>query len=572
MWLRAITFWAASTALAIGLLTGVAWVIGYGAGELWIPHLLSSMLFMVAAAELYAAGAGRERVRQGCALLLCTLVVIGAALLLLRGLPGPHDVAASLPTVVGFAFVATSMALCRHYPALAHRFTGAAGIVVLTGVCGWLLAVQVSASLLAGMAPITLAALGAICLGLVAQEPERAPASWLTRNASGARLARHLVVAVIAIPLGLGWVLRGLQHVAGLDAEAGQALFVAATIVTLGAVLAAVVDRLDRAELIARQERHAARAELAHREAQFRAAFRNAPIGSAVATPDGRFLRVNPALCAMSGYDEQQLLALAPLGIVHPADRPAIVRQFSRPTEDGADTVTLQHRILTPSGDERFVETRVTWLRDSSGALAEALLQLLDVTDRHRREVELRRLADHDALTGLLNRRALQDRLQRRLSNLTRTGGAVMLFDLDGFKSVNDTLGHAAGDELLVGVARALDRRLRDDDLIARLGGDEFAIVLPRIERTAIERVAADLVTVVREQAATVDGRHPGMVTVSIGITELAPGVSAETLLDRADRAMYAAKAAGKNGYAIHRSGLPAARPERGLLSESISW
>ncbi|MBS1869469.1 MAG: GGDEF domain-containing protein [Actinobacteria bacterium] len=166
---------------------------------------------------------------------------------------------------------------------------------------------------------------------------------------------------------------------------------------------------------------------------------------------------------------------------------------------------------------------------------------------------ELRHLADHDALTGLPNRRRFEQELARHLAHVRRYGpeGAVLILDLDCFKPVNDTFGHAAGDRLLARVACVLQERLRATDVVARLGGDEFAVLLPRVDRAGAGAVARSLVETVRAEALTADARG---VTVSVGVIAFdahAPLVP-EGVLAAADVAMYDAKATGGDGWALY--------------------
>ncbi len=171
---------------------------------------------------------------------------------------------------------------------------------------------------------------------------------------------------------------------------------------------------------------------------------------------------------------------------------------------------------------------------------------------RSRYEAELKHMADHDPLTGLLNRRAYERSLEEHLARGERYGhaGAVMVLDLDSFKEVNDTLGHNAGDELIVRVAGALASRLRESDTLARLGGDEFAILTPTGECEEAESLADSLLGVVRQERAP---RGPGgrerPITASIGVAPLqgAEQLSAEEALINADLAMYDAKEAGRD-------------------------
>ena len=208
-------------------------------------------------------------------------------------------------------------------------------------------------------------------------------------------------------------------------------------------------------------------------------------------------------------------------------------------------------------------------------ALAASMLALLALrrrtlrTQRDLRSLlatasELRHLADHDALTGLPNRRRFEQELARHLAHVRRYGpeGAVLVLDLDCFKPVNDTFGHAAGDRLLARVAYVLRDRLRATDVVARIGGDEFAILLPRVDGGGAGAVARSLVETVRAEALTADARG---VTISIGVIafdERAPLVP-EGVLAAADIAMYDAKAAGGDGWALYAEPrVTASRPQ----------
>jgi diguanylate cyclase (GGDEF)-like protein len=186
---------------------------------------------------------------------------------------------------------------------------------------------------------------------------------------------------------------------------------------------------------------------------------------------------------------------------------------------------------------------------------------------------ELRHLADHDALTGLPNRRRFEQELARHLAHVRRYGpeGAALVLDLDCFKPVNDTFGHAAGDRLLARVACVLRDRLRTTDVVARLGGDEFAILLPRVDAAGAGAVARSLVETVRAEALTADARS---VTISIGVIafdERAPAVP-EGVLAAADLAMYDAKAAGGDGWAFYAEArVVAAAPQPTFLLSGAS-
>jgi diguanylate cyclase (GGDEF)-like protein len=199
---------------------------------------------------------------------------------------------------------------------------------------------------------------------------------------------------------------------------------------------------------------------------------------------------------------------------------------------------------------QALVQRRLAERDEAEQALEEVRLE--EAASRRRYEAELRHMADHDPLTGLLNRRAYERSLKEHLERGERYGhaGAVMVLDLDSFKEINDTLGHRAGDELIVRVAGALASRLRESDTLARLGGDEFAILTPLGGRAESETLARSLLEVVRrEHAPRGPGGRERPITASIGVAPLegVEQLSAEEALINADLAMYDAKEAGRD-------------------------
>jgi diguanylate cyclase (GGDEF)-like protein len=212
-----------------------------------------------------------------------------------------------------------------------------------------------------------------------------------------------------------------------------------------------------------------------------------------------------------------------------------------------------------------------TWtlvLRDPSGpgnsfplaigliglALAAMLGSLIFVWSRSERMQELQRLASHDSLTGLKNRRRFEEDLRTELarSRRERQPGALLMLDIDDFKGVNDTLGHPAGDRVIEEISRVLSDRIRETDVLARLGGDEFAIVLPGTDEARARHVAEAIATAVREHELAENGGR--RVTVSIGVTQFGNGGSDDfdTVLSAADNAMYGAKGAGRDTIRVY--------------------
>jgi diguanylate cyclase (GGDEF)-like protein/PAS domain S-box-containing protein len=209
-------------------------------------------------------------------------------------------------------------------------------------------------------------------------------------------------------------------------------------------------------------------------------------------------------------------------------------------------------------------------LRDASGAIVGCLGFGLDIGEQKRYEAQLGHLADHDALTDLLNRRRFERELRLALtpSRLQSGSGALLWCDIDHFKYINDSLGHRTGDELLVKVAASLRENVRRDDVLARLGGDEFAALLPRADAGEASQLAQRLLEAVQSITVKVGGKAV-RTTISIGVV-LFPehGAGVEELLSRADLAMYEAKRGGRNRCRLFDGG----HEWQERLSSEVAW
>jgi diguanylate cyclase (GGDEF)-like protein len=296
-----------------------------------------------------------------------------------------------------------------------------------------------------------------------------------------------------------------------------------------------------------------------------RTAIEQSPLATAILGPDGRYLLVNASWNALWGLGEGE-----PLGDPNVFESKrlrvlGLTPYLEECAQNGEVTTPLLLR------EAMGPETRPRWLRafiypvrdEEAGTLLEMGLVIEDVTERKALEDQLAHQAFHDPLTGLPNRALFLDRLGHALSRAKRQpegdGVAVLYMDLDDFKRFNDSLGHQAGDRLLVGVAERVASRLRLGDTFARFGGDEFAMLLEDPENVShaadvAERIKRDL-----SAPFEVDG-HQAVVTASIGIVAAVPGESgegyAEELMRRADIAMYRGKSEGKDRHEVFSPGM----------------
>ncbi len=312
-------------------------------------------------------------------------------------------------------------------------------------------------------------------------------------------------------------------------------------------------DRIE-ALIVARDVTEARQREqqLAGAKERLASLFEEAPFGIVVCDLEGRVTDVNPAACHLVGYTRDDLVgsAVFPFG-TEPAE---VARICSDLTTDPAGRGAAETRIRHRDGHWVDVAFEGIVMHDRDGVPEELLFNAVDVSERRRFEAQLAHLAEHDPLTGLANRRRFDHELERHLDLCERYGarGALLMIDLDHFKEVNDSLGHGAGDQLIVSVAELLRTRMRKSDLVARLGGDEFAILLPEADRLSAENVARDVVKLVEARACFADGSRPRRITASIGVVLIdRGGVTPSQLVSTADMTMYDAKESGRNRYVI---------------------
>ncbi len=295
-------------------------------------------------------------------------------------------------------------------------------------------------------------------------------------------------------------------------------------------------------------ERKRAEEALHESEHRFRRVFEDSAMGMAVVSPDGTLLKVNPALCQMLLYTEEELQQGSP-EINHFADSRQYLEQSRRLQNGELNSYSLERRYLRKDGTVMWGRLTSSAIRNPSGELLYSIHIVEDVTDRRAAEDQLAYQAQHDVLTGLPNRRLLEDRLQQAIAYAKRGAGVVGLFyiDLDSFKIVNDSLGHTTGDVLLQQVAIRLRAAVRESDTLARNGGDEFVLLAADLKDARTARLVAEKLRRSLKEPFRI-GAHELFVTASIGISLYPQDASDSIGLQRnADVAMYDAKRTGKD-------------------------
>ncbi|HZI47006.1 MAG TPA: EAL domain-containing protein, partial [Pyrinomonadaceae bacterium] len=302
------------------------------------------------------------------------------------------------------------------------------------------------------------------------------------------------------------------------------------------------------------EEQRAITQELRQSEEQFRSSFDNAAIGMALVLPNGKWLGVNPSLCVMLGYSEPELLALDMQSVMHPEQLGEHLAQIYHLSHEGPGSSTLEVRLLHKEGHTLWAQMSASLVRDEQGQPMRIVYQVQDVTERKRAEEQLLHDAYHDSLTGLANRSLFTDHLRLAMERARRHDNhlfGVLFMDLDRFKNVNDSLGHAHGDQLLLAVSERLQKCVRPEDTVARFGGDEFAILLNSIENSIDVIRTAERIQQMISQPFTL-GHHEIFTTASVGITLSSLGYAeANELLRDADTAMYRAKAIGTGRFEV---------------------
>ncbi|MBE0621563.1 MAG: EAL domain-containing protein [Burkholderiales bacterium] len=276
----------------------------------------------------------------------------------------------------------------------------------------------------------------------------------------------------------------------------------------------------------------------------------------------GFFVEASAGLLSLLGYSFEYLAAARLRDVIVSEDVEELEDALKRLSDAAGTCECVTLRMIKSVTQTAWVELRL--IRDSGASGAGVLVVGRDFTEHRKREQELTRAAAHDALTGLPNRALLAARLDQALAQTQRSGQgfAVAVADIDGFKRINDSLGHAAGDALLMQIAARLKAELRGVDTVARVGGDEFVLVLPEIETPEqADSLARRLIDSM--QTPFLAGEHTQFVTISIGVAlHPSQATDAESLTRCADAALYRAKDLGRNCWQLFSQELVAKRFE----------
>ncbi|WP_449420312.1 EAL domain-containing protein [Phormidium nigroviride] len=300
---------------------------------------------------------------------------------------------------------------------------------------------------------------------------------------------------------------------------------------------------------------------LLQREQRFRSLIENATDITVILNASGEYDYISPSVKRILGYAPEIAIGRSALSLAHPDDTAAIAQNLNKAIQNpGISQSPIEYRVRHRTGSWCVLEAVATNLLHDP-AVNGIVINCHDITARKLAEQQLLHDAFHDGLTGLANRALFRERLDHAFAIAKRRKDylfAVMFLDLDRFKVVNDSLGHAIGDRLLIAIARRLEKSLHPGDTVARLGGDEFVILLEDIDSLSSATNLANLLHQELTSPFTVDG-HEVFITVSIGIALSSPECEdAANLLRDADTAMYRAKEQGRDRHEVFNTSMHA--------------
>lgn len=291
---------------------------------------------------------------------------------------------------------------------------------------------------------------------------------------------------------------------------------------------------------------------LRNSEERYRALYEDNPSMYFTVDTVGKVLSVNRFGAEQLGYTVEELVGQSVLNVFYEDDKKVALEQFATYLQNPRQIASWEFRKVRKDGSMMWVKEVARAVRDTDGNTV-VLIVCDDITERKRQDEQIQYLAMHDPLTNLPNRWVLAENLERVVCQSQRGyKSALLLVDLDNFKVVNDTLGHLAGDQLLITLAHFLRRSLRQGDLLARFGGDEFAVLLENTSLQEVRTIAERLYQEVNEFRFSLSS-YVFDFTISIGISFIDGSLDAQSVLALADSALYAAKDSGKNRIVLYQ-------------------
>jgi diguanylate cyclase (GGDEF)-like protein/PAS domain S-box-containing protein len=379
---------------------------------------------------------------------------------------------------------------------------------------------------------------------------------------------RRTIPAIVGlvVTFGSGFALSDGTYLAPLAALVGIAI----VLVVVGRQLVFILER-DTHAVHLEAEVAARTAELEKSEVRFRSLVQTSSDVITILDTEGVILFQTPSVSRVFGYEPGDFDGRGIWELLHPDDIARVRQVLDEAVAQPESTFTAAWRVRTSTGDYASCESTIRSLL-SEPSVAGIVINTRDVTERKALEDQLIREALQDPLTELANRALLRDRIAFALGRARRTNGvvALLLVDLDDFKAVNDGLGHAAGDQVLVTVARRLTQCVRPGDTVARLGGDEFAVLLDDASGDGAPDAVSARIQEMLRLPLLVAG-HELFANASIGVAMAEPGaVDDEELLRNADVAMYMAKGKGKSQSATFHPEMHVEMKDRITLANEL--
>lgn len=305
---------------------------------------------------------------------------------------------------------------------------------------------------------------------------------------------------------------------------------------------------------------------------RFEILFEYTNLGIAILNLEGRLLKVNRSLCELLGYAESDLLSMNFYSLLHPVDLNNLQDHIQKLLTDKIKVYQSEQQCFRRNGDTLWIMSTLSLIRDNQGKPIQFIVGIQNITSQKNAEERLRHMAYHDPLTGLANRNKLEQFISHMLASARRHQQefALLFLDLDRLKTINDTIGHEAGDILLQIIAERLRNIVRSTDMVSRVGGDEFVVLVTDVKKSESVALIAQKILENVMKVIMVKGQEI-YITTSIGIS-IYPhdGQNIQTLMKNADLALYRSKEQGRNNYQFYTSEMTTKAQEKLALQNAL--